>query len=206
MATIEEIQAIVSKYALPESNEYIADKEQENEIQAYQEESPSTLTGRTDKKQTRGPVVPTGILVQKNEEEVDVGVGNDYPYTTSKFVLLPLLPSSPPSALLCHIIQNGKEAPQNPLEDLGLRNLESWKAAFLAGLKALLIERSRVRTLDRAGVERALRKGKQLHQRFLEDAPKRREELANHSMGHLFEQAEKDHLKSHQQMRSWTEI
>ena len=36
--------------------------------------------------------------------------------------------------------------------------------------------------------------------------PTRHHELADHPLGHLFEQAELDHLQSHEEMKSWIEV
>jgi hypothetical protein len=45
-----------------------------------------------------------------------------------------------------------------------------------------------------------------LHRHDLPPEPKRHEHLASHPLGILFEQAEKDHLQGHEQMKTWLEI
>jgi hypothetical protein len=45
-----------------------------------------------------------------------------------------------------------------------------------------------------------------IHRRHLPPEPKWHHDLKDHPLGSLFEQAEKDHLKGHQDMQTWSEI
>ncbi|KAJ3578305.1 hypothetical protein NPX13_g2262 [Xylaria arbuscula] len=96
-ATVEEIQAMVNKCALMESDNVLEDLELEEE--------------------TEETMVPTGTQIQEDEEELDAGIGNNYPYTMLKFAPFPIPSPSPPSALLCYIIHDGNEVLCNPHND-----------------------------------------------------------------------------------------
>jgi hypothetical protein len=63
--------------------------------------------------------------------------------------------------------------------------------------------------IDKAKIKRLIEQPsglRLLHRNQLPSPPSRHEDLANHPLGSLFEQAEQDHLKSHIPMNSWTEV
>ena len=63
--------------------------------------------------------------------------------------------------------------------------------------------------LDRTQIQRLLRSPagmKAVHRQNLPPPPTRHTDIETHPLGHLFEQAEKNHLQSHVPMNSWTEI
>ena len=63
------------------------------------------------------------------------------------------------------------------------------------------------RPYDRAKIQRLLQSPKPtLHRKDLPPLPTRHHELEDHPLGHLFEQAELDHLQSHEEMKSWIEV
>ena len=82
-----------------------------------------------------------------------------------------------------------------------------WRASFMAGTKGAPVAQFKegVR-LDRAGIERRFRKGHTIKRRELPPLPKHHNDLKNHPMGLLFEEAERAHLDSHKEMKSWYEV
>ena len=62
------------------------------------------------------------------------------------------------------------------------------------------------KVISKAQLERLLRKPLALHRRDLPPPPTKHSDLEKHPIGHLFEQAELVHLKSHETMKSWLEI
>ena len=60
--------------------------------------------------------------------------------------------------------------------------------------------------IRKAQLLRMLQKPQKLYRRDLPPPPKRHADLADHALGQLFEQAELDHLRSHEEMKSWLEI
>lgn len=118
------------------------------------------------------------------------------PYTTAKFVPFPSPPHSPPSALLAHAIRStGTEDPAAPEE---IPQVIPWQAAFLAGLVSA--------PNGKTNLLRLLRQGKKVHRNDLPAVPRWHRDLEDHPLGPLFLKAEEDHLQSHKEMRSWTEI
>src|SRR4051812_37735174 len=77
-----------------------------------------------------------------------------------------------------------------------------------SSLSAMKLARMRLRRLssDRAKIQRLLQVPRAIHRKNIPPPPTRHDQLADHSFGHLFEQAEETHLQSHKEMRSWTEI
>ncbi|KAJ3454849.1 hypothetical protein MRS44_013449 [Fusarium solani] len=100
--------------------------------------------------------------------------------------------SLPPTALLAMVI---REVSGDPLEErfklCDIREpIEVWKAAFVAGPK----------------FQRLLKDPKSLHRRQMPPLPRSHADLETHLLGNLFKEAEANHLRSHDEMRSWTEI
>ena len=65
------------------------------------------------------------------------------------------------------------------------------------------------RTLNRTQIQHLLQfsqEMKALHQKNLLPVPTRHEDIENHLLDLLFEQAEKEHLQSHVPMNSWTTV
>ncbi|KAK4102383.1 hypothetical protein N658DRAFT_390358, partial [Parathielavia hyrcaniae] len=83
---------------------------------------------------------------------------------------------------------------------------DAWKGAFYAGTKATVVKAEHVRPVTRADFQRLQRSGKGFHRRNMPAPPSRHSDHQNRPFGKLFAQAEADHLQSHAEMRSWTEI
>ncbi|KAG7001233.1 hypothetical protein FOFC_03480 [Fusarium oxysporum] len=118
------------------------------------------------------------------------------PYTTAKFVPFPTPPESPPSALLVHSIQTLHQGVQPTIETNEGTTTVPWQAAFIAGAKTPL----------QTSIDRALRQGRKMHRSNLPPPPRKHQDLIDHPFGKLFQKAEEDHLQSHKEMKSWTEI
>ena len=118
---------------------------------------------------------------------------------------------SPPAALLAVSIRSalGEELPKQEFpqeETVKVQTADSWKAVFCAGTRTGVAGKADNRVITKAQLERMLKKPKSIHRRDLPSPPKRHDDLIEHPLGHLFEQAEIEHLKSHELMKSWTEI
>ena len=124
------------------------------------------------------------------------------PYLTFSPSPLP----SPPAAMLAASIR-GIQDKENPKAGTSkIPRTESWKAAFLAGSRSGAVGKVNDKVISKAQLERLLRKPLTLHRRDLPPLPVKHSDLKEHPMGHLFEQAELEHLKSHEIMKSWLEI
>ena len=77
-----------------------------------------------------------------------------------------------------------------------------WPAAFLAGRLGNAVTKVGDVIYDCAKLQRLLLTPRALHRRNLPPEPTRHDQLQDHPMGQLFEQAEEDHLKSYYEMKS----
>lgn len=116
--------------------------------------------------------------------------------------------SLPPTALLAMAIREGSG---DPLEECfklwdAQEPIEVWKAAFVAGRQATPMGTFNGKTIDKAKFQRLLKNPRGLHRRDMPPLPRSHLELAKHPMGTLFEEAEAEHLRSHQEMQSWFEL
>lgn len=141
--------------------------------------------------------------IQESEEATPSGRDEPYPFTTAKFALW-TPPQTPPSALLTHgmaaiTIKDTALSEEGP-------KVVPWQAAFLAGHKAVPRTGQGNDQDDRAKLERSLRQGVKIHRAEIPAPPRWHHELHHHPFGKLFLQAEADHLQSHKDMQSWTEI
>lgn len=84
--------------------------------------------------------------------------------------------------------------------------IEVWKAAFVAGRHASLRGAINGKLIDKAKFQRLLKDPRRLHRKDMPPLPRSHRELSNHPMGSLFEKAEMEHLSSHNEMMSWSEI
>ena len=112
---------------------------------------------------------------------------------------------TPPVALLAYSIRQTQEpicqASTQTSQDNGV-----WQAAFNAGRLSAPIGTIDGKTLDKAQLHRRLLNGYKPMRSELPPVPKRHSELASHPFGDLFIQAELQHLQTHKDMNSWTEI
>ncbi|EED13613.1 conserved hypothetical protein [Talaromyces stipitatus ATCC 10500] len=86
--------------------------------------------------------------------------------------------------------------------------LNPWRFAFLAGTRHRQYEVNTVK-FDHVSLQRRLRSGRRLQSVLVRDlppAPKSHREVEKHPLGWLFEEAERDHLKSHDPSGSWTTV
>jgi hypothetical protein len=117
--------------------------------------------------------------------------------------------SLPPTALLAMVI---REVSGDPLEErfklCDIREpIEVWKAAFVAGRQATPVGMLHGKKIDKAKFQRLLKDpNKCLHRRQMPPLPQTHADLETHLLGNLFKEAEANHLRSHDEMRSWTEI
>lgn len=125
-----------------------------------------------------------------------VKVYSSGPYTTAKFVPFPSPLHSPPSALLAHSIRRTGTEDQVASEEIP--QVIPWQAAFLAGLHSAPNGTSKLLRL--------LRQGKKIHRNDIPVGPRWHRDLEDQPLGPLFIKTEEDHLLSHKEMRSWTEI
>lgn len=194
---IESIKEWVQIHALPE-NDDLEEPEAEDALEAQwnHQEDEEVDDERSEQ-------------VEEAESEVD-----RQSYTTAKFEPLPTPPHTPPSALLAQTIQTRSDQWQSndPGKDQwqskGPDRVVPWEASFMAGLKSNVVgqDQNTGTKLDRAALERNLRKGVKIHRKDLPNPPRWHRDLENHVLGELFLEAEKTHLQSHREMNSWTEI
>ncbi|OAQ57705.1 polyprotein [Purpureocillium lilacinum] len=116
--------------------------------------------------------------------------------------------SLPPAVLLSMAIREGSS---DSLEERfkpcsSHQPFEVWKAAFVAGRLASPVGSIHGKTIDKAKFQRLLKNPKSLHRRDMPSLPRGHSDLDTHPMGHLFKEAEVEHLRSHDEMKSWTEI
>ena len=142
------------------------------------------------------------IEVQPMEFDTEVSKEGDAELAADELAY-PTPEHTPPAALLATTIENeGDHRPEDSTFDV-------WKASFNAGSLVQITGAQDHKVIDRAKIQRLLRKPqglKALHRRDLPPEPVYHRDLANHPLGALFEQAEKDHLRGHEQMKTWTEI
>lgn len=131
----------------------------------------------------------------------------------------PTPPQTPPAAMLAAAMVSGNgeleaqaQAASNRTSEKGgnresrFHYADTWHAAFHAGTRGGSVTLPDGKTLSKAGIERRMRHKKPIYRRELPKPPDRHEDIAKHPMGSWFEQAEHDHLQSHAEMGSWTEI
>ena len=119
------------------------------------------------------------------------------------------LPSLLASMLVVSIHGIQDEIPKAGIPKAGMSQIpriESWKAAFLARSRSGTARKVNNKVISKEQLERLLRKLLALYRRDLPLPPTKHSSLEEHLLGHLFEQVELDHLKSHEVMNSWQEI
>jgi hypothetical protein len=144
----------------------------------------------------------------ESSDDTENSLHKDPVDTIARFDPYPTPPPTP-AALLSASIQEGK----NHSEEYGVESWlvstgrhHVWPAAFLAGRLGNATVKVEHTIYDRAKLQRLLQIPRSIHRRNLPTPPTRHDQLQEHQMGHLFEQAEEEHLKSHQDMKSWSEI
>ena len=189
---LDELSQLLQECAIPE-----ADPEEETPVQPVQEEIDEIRDLEEDEIQ---------VHPELNEQS---GTDHEHykePYTEARFEPYPTPSPSPPASLLAASIRSVQSEVLPSQEPAGVVLQDSWKAVFLAGSQAGAVGKVNNKVINKAQFERLLKKPQALHQRDLPPLPKRHSDLQEHPMGHLFEEAELEHLKSHELMRSWLEI
>lgn len=164
---------------------------------------------------------PAGTVVHSSDRVTEDSQGNlekgndalegSHSDTLSSYDRAYLTPVSLlPTALLAMTIQDasdppGKLDPRDPRVSRVERS-DIWKAAFNAGRLASPIGTLDGKVIDKAKLQRLLKKPRSVHQSQLPKLPRHHRDLRDHPMGVQFEQAERDHLRSHREMESWIEI
>jgi hypothetical protein len=185
---LNELSELLHKCAIPKESE-------EEQVQPAEEESEEVRDLAEDE-----------LYVETNTEQGGKGLDTEIrvePYPTP-------LPT-PPAALLAASIRQSpsEELPKEELpkaETAKVQKADSWKAVFCAGTRTGVAGKVENRVFTKAQLERMLKKPKAIHRRNLPSPPDRHTDLIEHPLGYLFEQAEIEHLKSHDLMKSWTEI
>jgi hypothetical protein len=157
---------------------------------------------------SRDAEVSEGLPEGGMEDQATAGT-DDQAKNSDAFVRpYPTPVSLPPMALLT--IVNREVSGDSQEEYLKLWDthepIEVWKAAFVAGRLATPLGIFEEKVIDKAKFQRLLRNPMVLHRRDMPPLPRSHSDLINHPMGTLFEEAETAHLRSHEEMESWTEI
>lgn len=105
----------------------------------------------------------------------------------------------PPVAFLTRTMQ------EHEPRDRGTSKTIPWAAAFMAGTQAGIIGRHEGKGIDKAQLTRMLSKGVRPYQSQLPPPPTAYLDLEAHPLHEMFKEAERDHLESHNRMRSWSE-
>ena len=192
---LDELSKLLQECTIPEESE------DETQVQPAQEEPDEIRNLAEDEI----PVYTTPMELGGTEKDQNKTLETEArlePYPTPS----PSPSSSPPAAMLAASIR-GIQDKENPKAGTSkIPRTESWKAAFLAGSRSGAVGKVNDKVISKAQLERLLRKPLTLHRRDLPPLPVKHSDLKEHPMGHLFEQAELEHLKSHEIMKSWLEI
>jgi hypothetical protein len=108
----------------------------------------------------------------------------------------------PPVALLARLMARD----QASLTQQASSTTVPWAAVFMAGTQASRVGKYRGEVMDKAKMMRMLAKGLKPHRSQLPPLPTCRTKLEDHPMGEMFQEAERVHLASHREMKSWSEI
>ncbi|KAF7566042.1 hypothetical protein PtrM4_054760 [Pyrenophora tritici-repentis] len=113
-------------------------------------------------------------------------------------------PTPPPVALLVQGEVNNEDMTNMSNQSTSMTS--PWAAAFMAGTESGHIGQHEGKPIDKAQVKRLLSKGIKPHRNQLPPLPTAYSKLEDHPLYEMFKEAEKTHLQSHQQMKSWTEV
>jgi len=115
----------------------------------------------------------------------------------------PTPPTTPPPAALLAQLMSGDT---NNMPEIQSSKTIPWAAAFMAGTDAGNIGKYNGNVVDKAQIKRLLAKGVKIHRSQLPPPPTFKTNLEEHPMGELFKEAQRSHLDSHKQTKSWTEV
>lgn len=114
-------------------------------------------------------------------------------------------PTPPPAAFLTEWMSHNETTDQLK-QDQGTSVTMPWAAAFMAGAEAGHLGQYEGKPIDKARLKRLMVKGIKPHRSELPPLPTAYSKLEEHPLHEMFKQAEKEHLQSHKQMESWTEV
>lgn len=115
-------------------------------------------------------------------------------------------PSRPAALLAMSVREATGDSHEEVFSDETFRYADVWKAAFVAGRLSTPVGLINGKAVDRAKLQRLLKTSRSLHRRDMPALPRCHADLASHPMGPLFEEEEREHLRSHDEMKSWIEI
>ncbi|KAM4067972.1 GAG-pre-integrase domain-containing protein [Hirsutella rhossiliensis] len=175
---------------------------------------------------TQAPDEPVFDFNDDDEQMVDPPNEEQFneKYTEARFELLPTPPQTPPAALLAASIQ----MIQDPFVERKIQDRPWWQESHddltmpetsqsltdghQDGLSPswtvanpISKDKTSGKPRDKAYLERLIFK-KQIDRKDLPPLPKSHHDLKTHTFRYMFEQAERDHLQSHQKMGSWKEV
>ena len=113
-------------------------------------------------------------------------------------------PTPPPAALLVQeeLTEDGRAKPSTQATSTTV----PWAAAFMAGTHAGHIGQHEGKPIDKAQLRRLVAKGIKPHRNQLPPLPTAHSKLEEHPLYEMFKEAERSHLDSHKQMKSWIEL
>jgi len=113
-------------------------------------------------------------------------------------------PTPPPVAFLVQeeVVNDSKSNLSNQATSMTV----PWAAAFMAGTEAGHIGQYEGKPIDKAQLKRLIAKGIKPHRNQLPSLPTAHSKLEEHPLYEMFKEAERAHLESHKQMKSWIEI
>lgn len=117
----------------------------------------------------------------------------------------PSPPATPPPVALLAQLLSGVHQEEGQTTS-GSSKTIPWQAAFMAGTQAGHVGTHKGRTIDKAQMKRMLAQGVNPHESELPPPPKSRKSLEKHPLCDWFKEAEKEHLESHDKIKSWTEV
>ena len=117
----------------------------------------------------------------------------------------PSPPATPPPVALLAQLLSGEHLHERESTSPSSTTV-AWKAAFMAGTQAGHIGTYDGKAIDKAQMKRMLAQGLKPHESDLPPPPSSHAQLESHPLCEQFKEAEKEHLESHNKMRSWTEV
>lgn len=155
-----------------------------------------------------GEALDGGETEQDRREKDGAAEGPEAQYPTPQ--------ESPLAALFAYTITTMEEPGWLNLaaEDTDQLKMDTsgyWQSSFASGRLIAPIGTHEGKQIDRAGLRRLLKKAPRrdyqgTHRSELPSPPRHRSELKGHPLADLFIEAEKTHLQSHADMKSWIEI
>jgi len=115
----------------------------------------------------------------------------------------------PPVALLAQLMAGSDSTTEVDQQSCNIQQNQPavpWAAAFLAGTEAGRVGKYNGKPLDKAQFRRMIEAGKKPHRSSLPEPPSCRTRIEDHPLFEMWKDAERSHLQSHQEMKSWKEV